>query len=168
MRVLLVKSTTHVWIQPSSSLLSHSEVLYPVQTEPLSCSPQWWHLVLSLSSGTPPPSLPFSQLMSKWSVSLRNLRPLSTNSFSFPLKSHYLSYLCPHLSPRFQISWSSAGSHFVKKFPGSYIAMKCPPRPYVYHQSFPSPLSHLPMALTERLNPQSPLHIPHLVEIHSF
>lgn len=86
----------------------------------------------------------FSQLMNKWSVSLRKLRSLSVNSFNFPLKSLYFLYLCTQKSPRFQISWSSVGPHFVKEIPGPCRATKCPVSTYVYHQSFHSLLSPVP------------------------
>lgn len=64
----------------------------------------------------------FSQMMSKWSVSLRRWSSLSMNSFNFPLKTFPIS--APYLFPRFQISWFSAGPHFVKKLHGSCPATK--------------------------------------------
>lgn len=105
----------------------------------------------------------FSQLMNKQYVPLRKLRSLSMNSFHFPLKSLYLLYLCAHLSPRFQISQSSVGPHFVKELPGPCRAIKCPLQTCVYHQSFHSLQSPLPSPSGKTKSiVHSPHSIPHL------
>lgn len=88
-----------------------------------------------------PPS--FSQLMSKWSVSLRKWRSLSMNSI-FPLKSPISIISIPHMPPRFPTSWFAVGPHFVRKLRGSYLAIKCPLGLYVYYRSFHSLSSPLP------------------------
>lgn len=136
------------------------QILYPAQASSFSCSPQRWLSVLSSLSGTPSGSRPHS-LPCKWSVSLRKLSSLSINSFIFFffLKSHTLPVSALHLSLRFQISWFSAGPHFVKKFQGSHPDTKCLLCLHIYHQSFRSLSSalHLPMATLERLTLQSPL-----------
>lgn len=144
MRVLL--DQTHYTCMNSATVeLSFLlKILYPAPVGSLSCSPQWGLSVLSLSSGSPPGSCPHS--LSRWisGVCHRKLRSLSTNSFKFPLKSLFFPYFCPHLFHRFQISWSSVGPHFVKKLPGSCLAIKCPLCPCVYHQSLHSLLGSLP------------------------
>lgn len=61
------------------------------------------------------------------------------NSFTCPWNHFTFPISAPH--PRFQISWSSVGPQFVKKFPGFCLAIKCPLCSHVYHQSFHSLLS---------------------------